>query len=135
MTGNLQMDGMDTNIIWNVNYLYEWARGFIKFYQHSDSDSSKSLEEVFRIGAYGDTVGYVYSWIGTNDYVGANLRFYKDGSITIGDNPVLHAGNYTSYVYSKSISDGRYVYKSGDTMTGILSVDTKTISYSSSYST
>lgn len=43
------------------------------------------------------------------------VRFFGGGGIQLdGTNTVLHAGNYTSY------GDGRYVLKTGDTMTGAL---------------
>lgn len=40
---------------------------------------------------------------------------------------ILHAGNYTSYVYSKTQADNRYVNVSGDTMTGALTIDSDTM--------
>lgn len=55
-------------------------------------------------------------------------------AITYNGNSLLHAGNYTSYVYSKSQSDARYVLKVGDTMTGALTVPSLTVSGASSFS-
>ena len=48
-----------------------------------------------------------------------HLYISEDGSFST-PRLILHSGNYTSYVYSKQTSDERYVYKSGDTMTGSL---------------
>lgn len=115
LTGDLEFNDMNNGINWNVNYLGGWARSFIQFYQHSDSDSSKSLESVFSIGAQGDASGYVYSWIGTSNYAGANLRFYKNGSITIGANPIYHAGNLKTMVKSGSTHAGGLVPDPGAT--------------------
>lgn len=47
---------------------------------------------------------------------------------------VLDSGNYTSYVYSKSTSDGRYVYKAGDTMTGALTVPSISVTGAATFS-
>jgi hypothetical protein len=54
-----------------------------------------SLDKV-RIGAYGSngTIGYMY--LGFNDYVGNNLRIYRD-YIEFGNNTFIHSGNVGDY--------------------------------------
>lgn len=110
---------MNIGLRYRVNYLHGWARSFISFYQHTDSDSSKDLEEVFKIGSYGDTNGYYYSYIGGDSYDGNNLRFYKDGSVRIGNKTIYHEGNLDlSSVNAKSLS-GYYInsfIKSGENL-------------------
>lgn len=102
MTGDITMTDMNVGIRYKVNYLQGWARDFISFYQHTDSDSTKELSKVWAIGTYGDTDGYRYSYIGGGSYdSGNNLRFYKNGDVKIGDNIVYHAGNHTSLTNSE----------------------------------
>lgn len=82
----------------------------------------------------GDAIAWEGSWhtitAGQDGYLYANFNIsYDYGLIPISWTPwYLTAGNYTDYVYDKSTSDGRYVYLSGDTMTGHLTV--KTANYS-----
>lgn len=81
------------------------------------------------------TTGAIYlrpnqTWGSAN----SNGLVITSSAITYNGNSLLHAGNYTSYVYSKSTSDGRYVYKAGDTMTGALTVPSLTVTGASTFS-
>lgn len=115
MTGDIDFSNMNYNINWKVNYLSGWARSFIAFYQHTDSDSTKALENVFNIGSCGFENGYAYTWMGNGSYDSeSNLRFNKNGSITIGANAILHAGNSS-------------VSKSGETLTVKIGGTTQTL--------
>jgi len=137
------MDGMNSGLVWKVNYLSGWARDFIAFSQHTNNDSNAALSTVFKIGSYGDTDGYIYTYIGGNNYDGSNLRFNKDGSITIGTNKVWHAGNDgTGSGLDADLLDGqhlsdldaRYVLKAGDTMTGALTVPSLSVTGAATFS-
>lgn len=130
MYGDITFDGMNTHINWNVDYLDGWARTFIAFNQRASS-SSTSLSEVFKIGCFGNTDGYAYAYIGCGDYSGNSLRFYKDGSITIGDYAIINSGNIGSqsvnYANSAGNSStvggygqGDFIHTTGGTMTGAL---------------
>lgn len=94
-TGKLIFGNMNGGLQWSVNYINTgWEKDFISFLQHTNNDSSEALSEVFRIGSYGGVNGYIYTYIGGGSYNSdQNLRFNKDGSITIGTNKVWHAGN------------------------------------------
>ena len=142
-TGRLTMNDMNGGLRWNVDYLSSWARDFIYFQQHTNSNSSDALSTVFRIGSYGDPDGYVYTYIGGNNYDGSNLRFNKDGSITIGTNKVWHAGNdgpnsglNADLLDGQHLSDldARYVLISGDTMTGALTVPSLSVTGAATFS-
>ena len=142
-TGKITMDGMNSGLVWKVNYLSGWARDFIAFSQHTNNDSNAALSTVFKIGSYGDTDGYIYTYIGGNNYDGSNLRFNKDGSITIGTNKVWHAGNDgTGSGLDADLLDGqhlsdldaRYVLKAGDTMTGALTVPSLSVTGAATFS-
>lgn len=50
------------------------------------------------------------------------LGIKPDGTPHYQLNELLHAGNYSSYVYPKATADTTFVKKSGDTMTGALTV-------------
>ena len=91
MTGDITMNGMNTNLNWNVDYLGGWARDFIVYNQHNSS--SGDLVNVFHLSGYGNTNGFEYAYIGTSSYDGNNLRFNKDGSITIGSGTIWHSNN------------------------------------------
>ena len=143
-TGKITMDGMNNGLVWKVNYLSGgWARDFIAFSQHTNNNSNAALSTVFKIGSYGNTNGYEYTYIGGNNYDGNNLRFNKDGSITIGTNKVWHAGNDGSgsgldadLLDGQHLSDldARYVLKAGDTMTGALIVPSLSVTGAATFS-
>lgn len=60
-------------------------------------------------------VGVISAYAGV-DLTSLDVRIANNG-FTINSNPILHTGNYTSTL------DGRYVKKSGDTMTGPLKIN------------
>lgn len=91
MTGSITINGMYTHLNWNVDYLGGWARSFIAYNQHNSS--SGDLVEVFHLGGYGNTNGFEYAYIGTYGYDGNNLRFNKNGTITIGSGTIWHSNN------------------------------------------
>lgn len=91
MTGDITMNGMGTNLNWNVDYLNEWAGDFIIYNQHNSS--SGNLVKVFHLGGYGNANGFEYAYIGTANYNGNNLRFNKNGTITIGSGTIWHSNN------------------------------------------
>lgn len=70
--------------------------------------------------------------LGLLGFTSSSVPTYRTASGT--DYTLLHAGNYTSYVYSKSTSDGRYVYKAGDTMTGALTVPSISVTGAATFS-
>lgn len=97
LTGSVMMSGIDTNLIRNIvcDGTSGWARDLIAL----QVDGVRK----FSVGAYGNYTagasnnGIYYGYIGCNDYDGLNLRI-SDTSLTWGDNPILHSGNYNSYV-------------------------------------
>ena len=104
-----------------------------------DSDKGLNFGQIAHIGVSDNfgiyTTGGIYlrpnqTWGSAN----TNGLVITSSTITYNGNSLLHAGNYTSYVYSKSTSDGRYVYKAGDTMTGALTVPSLTVTGASSFS-
>lgn len=105
-----------------------------------DSNHGLNFGQIVHIGADASdfgiyTTGGIYlrpnqTWGSAN----SNGLVITSSTITYNGNSLLHAGNYTSYVYSKSTSDGRYVLKAGDTMTGALTVPSLTVTGASTFS-
>lgn len=77
---------------------------------------------------YEPTNGYSYWSAEQNGY---EIRIHDNGGLKFAKfkgSPtfvydILHSGNYTSWVYSKTDSDDRYVNITGDTMTGALIIN------------
>jgi len=92
--------------------------------------SSNAGVSFYNDGTYRGAVGHspsnqmTYMWnANSSAYIAiTNLGtpIYINTSGTVYN--LLHAGNYTSYSYSQAQADARFVYKSGDTMTGRLYV-------------
>ena len=127
MTGDITMNGMNTNLNWNVDYLAGWARDFIVYNQHNNS--SGDLVNVFHLGGCGYENGFEYAYIGTYNYDGNNLRFNKNGTITIGSGIIWHSNNdgsgsgldadlldgqhASAFALTNHNHDGRYLYWAG----------------------
>lgn len=62
-----------------------------------DSEISKRFGG---LGYFGENLDLVYIYLGVENHNGNNLRIYGTGTNDIkwGDNPILHSGNYNSYV-------------------------------------
>ena len=96
MTGSVTMQGMNTNLIRNITYTgtSSWARDLMNLQVDGISKFSISAMGDYTLGASNN--GIIYAYIGCNSYNGLNLRISKS-SLSWGDNPILHAGNYNSY--------------------------------------
>ena len=96
MTGSVTMQGMNTNLIRNITYTgtSSWARDLMSLQVDGISKFSISAMGDYTLGASDN--GIIYAYIGCNSYNGLNLRISKS-SLSWGDNPILHAGNYNSY--------------------------------------
>ena len=83
---------------------------------------SNNANAVLWIGAHSGVYGGQLGISSNNELY---YRYITAGSFSTTENGgswkrILNSSNYSEYVYSKSTSDDRYVYKSGDTMTGSL---------------
>lgn len=111
LTGSVTLQGMNTNLIRNITYTStsSWARGLINLQVDGVSKFSISALGDYTAGASDNGIQYAY--IGCNSYNGLNLRISAT-SLSWGDNPLLHSGNYDSYALPLT----------GGTLTGNVSV-------------
>jgi len=125
MSGDLNFTDMNCGIRYKVNYNGGWARSAYSIYAIKNPGDT-DLSEVFHIGCLGDNgPSYSYTYLGTDIYYGQNnLRFNKNGSITIGDNIVYHAGNLPAYPTKASWNyDDRYLkLADGGTVYGVVNI-------------
>lgn len=97
LTGSVTIQGFNETFIRNItstSYVGGWAGSLI--------DLQVDGVSKFRVSCFGDYTagasnnGIKYGYIGCNSYNGLNLRISAT-SISWGDNPILHSGNYNSY--------------------------------------
>lgn len=99
LTGSIVMQGNSNTAPFVRNLTLDATSGWARSIMQIQVDGSPK----FMIGAYGDytkgsssnSIGYAY--IGCNGYNGLNLRITAD-SLKWGNNDVLHAGNWSSYI-------------------------------------
>ena len=96
LTGSVTMRGMDTNLARDIVYdgTSGWARDLITL--RVDGVNKFSIAAYGNYTAGASDNGIYYGYIGCNSYNDLNLRI-SDTSLTWGDNPILHSGNYNSY--------------------------------------
>lgn len=104
-----------------------WADVIISI--HSADEALKAS-----MGWYGNGATPEFVYFGFADYYGKNLRIYPDGTLALGNGTnsstasqkydIYHQGNLTKSVLTTLLesSNGYYVKKSGDTMSGALTV-------------
>lgn len=97
LTGSVTMQGMNTNLIRNITHTGTdgWARDLITLQVDGVRKFAVSAHGIYTAGASDN--GIYYGYIGCNSYLGLNLRI-SETSLSWGDNPLLHSGNYNSYV-------------------------------------
>ena len=117
LTGSVSFSG-DTYLNYSPS---DWEGGWARNpFRISKGDTSLVL------GGFGNTGSQVdYIYLGTDYWTSNNIRVYPSSDPSVGDNTILHAGNYTSYCATAGHTHS-YLPLSGGSLSGTVTHTSET---------